>query len=53
MVDYLINNGNATVKVLNTTSKWFGVTYADDKPNVLLQLNALIAKGVYPNKLWE
>lgn len=53
MVDYLINNGTAKVKVLNTSSKWFGVTYAADKPNVLLQINALIAKGIYPNKLWK
>ena len=52
MVDTLINDGRAKVKVLETTAKWFGVTYIEDKPNVLLQINDLISKGVYPNKLW-
>ena len=52
MVDTLINDGRAKVKVLETTAKWFGVTYIEDKPNVLLQINALIEKGVYPKKLW-
>lgn len=53
MVDHLIRNGKAKVKVLNTTSKWFGVTYAADKPNVMLKINELITKGVYPSKLWK
>ncbi|MBQ4033162.1 MAG: nucleotidyltransferase [Paludibacteraceae bacterium] len=53
MVDHLIKNGTAKVKVLNTSSKWFGVTYAADKPNVVLRINALISKGVYPQKLWK
>jgi hypothetical protein len=52
MVDTLINDGRAKVKVLDTTAKWFGVTYIEDKPNVLLQINDLISKGVYPSKLW-
>ena len=52
MVDTLINDGRAKVKVLDTTAKWFGVTYIEDKPNVLLQINDLISKGVYPRKLW-
>ena len=52
MVDTLINDGRAKVKVLETSAKWFGVTYIEDKPNVLLQINDLISKGVYPNKLW-
>ena len=52
MVDTLINDGRAKVKVLETTAKWFGVTYIEDKPNVLLQINDLISKGVYPNRLW-
>lgn len=53
MVDYLIKNNIATVKVLDTPSKWFGVTYADDKATVLMKLNELIHKGVYPPKLWS
>lgn len=53
MVDHLIQTGQANVKVLSTTSKWFGVTYADDKPNVIMKLNALIKEGVYPVNLWK
>ncbi len=52
MVDYLIKNNMAKVTVLDTPSKWFGVTYADDKSNVLLRLNQLIHKGIYPENLW-
>ncbi len=53
MVDYLIKNNMAKVTVLDTPSKWFGVTYADDKSNVLLRLNQLIHKGIYPENLWK
>lgn len=53
MVDYLIKNGKARVKVLPTTSKWFGVTYIDDKKQVVLKINELIKNGVYPAKLWK
>jgi len=51
-VDTLIKNGNATVKVLSSDAKWFGVTYKEDKPLVIEKLAKLIADGVYPNKLW-
>ena len=43
----------ATVKVLSTTSKWFGVTYASDREQVVLKINELVRKGEYPAKLWE
>ena len=35
MVDKLINDGTATVEVLDTTSKWFGVTYPEDRQSVV------------------
>ncbi|MBQ7923257.1 MAG: nucleotidyltransferase [Clostridia bacterium] len=41
------------VAVLTTTSKWFGVTYSEDKPEVIAKLSALIAEGVYPDGLWK
>ncbi len=44
-VDALINSGEATVKVLDTDSKWFGVTYAADRPGVVEKLAALHAAG--------
>lgn len=52
MVDKLINEGTATVKVLDTTSKWFGVTYAADRAAVVAKIQSLINEGVYPAKLF-
>jgi NDP-sugar pyrophosphorylase family protein len=49
----LIDDKVATVKVLEANSPWFGVTYKEDKPFVIEKINALIAKGDYPEKLWE
>jgi dTDP-glucose pyrophosphorylase len=51
-VNNLIVEKRATCKVLDTTSKWFGVTYAEDRPQVVLKINELIRKGIYPNKLF-
>ena len=44
--------GRASVKVLKTPDKWFGVTYKEDKQSVVDSLGALIAKGEYPEKLY-
>lgn len=52
MVNKLINEKTATVKVLDTTSHWFGVTYAADRQGVVDKIQALIDKGEYPNKLF-
>lgn len=52
MVNELIQNNTATVKVLDTPSKWFGVTYAQDRQSVVDKINALIEKGDYPAKLF-
>lgn len=52
MVDKLINDGTATVKVLDTTSKWFGVTYAADRDAVVAKIQSLVDEGVYPAKLF-
>ena len=53
MVNKLINENTATVKVLDTTSKWFGVTYSADRPSVVEKIQQLIDEGVYPQKLFE
>jgi UTP-glucose-1-phosphate uridylyltransferase len=50
-VNSLIQSHTATVKVLPTTSQWFGVTYKEDKPSVTARLQQLHKEGVYPNKL--
>ena len=52
MVNKLINENTATVQVLDTTSKWFGVTYAADRDSVVAKIQKLIDEGVYPNKLF-
>jgi dTDP-glucose pyrophosphorylase len=53
VIDKLIQSGKAKVKVLDTPSKWFGVTYAEDKPTVIMKINELVHKGVYPENLWR
>ena len=51
-VGELLKEGKATVKVLRTPDKWYGVTYAADKPQVVAALKAMTEKGKYPNGLW-
>ncbi|MCC8071920.1 MAG: nucleotidyltransferase [Bacteroidales bacterium] len=51
-IDALIKNGEATVKVLDTDSKWFGVTYAADRPGVVEKFAELHRSGLYPEKLF-
>lgn len=52
VVNTLIQSKLATVKVLRTTSKWFGITYPEDKANVVANIRRLVDSGEYPNKLW-
>ena len=52
VVDNLINSGTATCEVLDTTAKWFGVTYAADRPATVEKILSLVEAGEYPNKLF-
>lgn len=52
MVNKLITDKTATVEVLDTTSKWFGVTYAADREDTVKRIQKLVDDGVYPNKLF-
>ena len=52
MVNTLINSNQAKLKVLSSDAVWFGVTYKEDKPDVVRKIQELIDKGVYPQKLW-
>jgi len=52
-IDNLICNSLASVKVLRSNAKWFGVTYKEDKPLVIEKLAQLIKAGIYPVKLWK
>lgn len=53
VIDEMLQNGQATVKVLPTPDKWFGVTYAEDKDSVVEAFQQLTAAGVYGGSLWE
>lgn len=52
VADRLVQSKQAVFKVLPTSSKWFGVTYKEDKPIVQASISELIEKGVYPEKLF-
>ena len=52
VVNNLIVSGKASVKVLDTTAKWFGVTYAADRQGTVDKIQELIAAGEYPSKLF-
>ena len=49
----LLREGKCTVKILETHDKWFGVTYKDDKNNVVQSFKQLIADGVYREDLYS
>ena len=51
-VGALLKEGKATVKVLRSPDKWYGVTYAADKPQVVAALQKMTQEGKYPNGLW-
>ena len=53
VLDEMIKNDKVKVKVLPTTSKWLGVTYKEDAPEVRKSIKELIDKGEYPLNLWE
>ncbi|MDR2119999.1 MAG: nucleotidyltransferase [Tannerella sp.] len=52
MVNELTTTGKAVVKVLDTTSRWFGVTYREDRPGVVHKLRILTDAGEYPQQLF-
>lgn len=53
VVDQFIASGTGSVKVIPTSSQWFGVTYKEDAPGVQASLSALVNKGEYPDNLWK
>lgn len=52
IIDQCIREKKASVRVLDTPDKWFGVTYKEDKPAVVAAIRKLIDEGVYPEKLF-
>ncbi len=53
VVNDLINNGTIDLKVIGTPSKWFGVTYAADRPATVAQFAKLVDEGIYPTPLFK
>ena len=53
MIDEAIKSGKASVEVLKSHDKWFGVTYKEDKELVVNSIRALVDKGVYPEKIFS
>jgi dTDP-glucose pyrophosphorylase len=51
-VNNLVRSGQARVKVLRTPDSWVGVTFRQDRPQVIESIQRLIGAGQYPNKLW-
>lgn len=53
VVNQLMDQGLAKVKVLSSSDRWYGVTYAADKPVVMEALAKMTADGLYPDGLWK
>lgn len=52
-VNSLVKQVKASVKVLSTTSTWFGITNPRDKKDVILKIRELVDSGQYPDNLWK
>lgn len=52
VINNLVNHGNSRVKVIPTSSKWFGMTYREDEEIVKFTIRKLTQSGTYPSLLW-
>lgn len=53
VVGHVIRNNKKAVKVIKSTDKWFGMTYKEDKPELVEAIKILQQQGVYPINLWS
>ena len=53
MVDSLLKEHKARVQVLTSQDNWYGVTYREDKEQVMKAIKAMKEQGLYPETLWE
>ena len=53
VVNDLVDDQSASVKILPASDRWFGVTYQEDKPMAVENIRNLVNKGIYPEKLWD
>ncbi len=52
-VQELLSEGKAEVEVLSSADKWYGVTYKEDRPQVVEALHQMTVRGLYPDGLWN
>ena len=53
LITEMINEGKMDVRVISTQDNWFGVTYKEDKPKAIAEINQYISKKLYPKNLWK
>lgn len=53
VVNKIIESEMGSVKVLTSDAKWMGVTYAEDRPLVVAQVNRMKSEAIYPKNLWK
>ena len=53
VVNAMLEKGTASVRVLTCDARWYGVTYRDDKPQVMAALHEMHQKGLYPSPMWQ
>ncbi|MDD3109003.1 MAG: nucleotidyltransferase, partial [Alistipes sp.] len=53
MVNKLVGEGKAQLRVLHSAAQWFGVTYKEDRPAVVERIRKQIEAGIYPENLWN
>ena len=53
VVNELLEENHARVKLLVSEDKWYGVTYKDDKPTVMAAIQRMRDEKLYPEKLWN
>jgi hypothetical protein len=51
-LDKFVKKGEITIQILRSSSRWFGVTYREDKPFVVDSIRKMVDKGLYPEKLF-
>lgn len=48
-----VHSGEASMKVLPSSAEWFGITYQEDRPDVVRSIQSLVESGEYPARLWD
>jgi hypothetical protein len=52
IVGRLVTEDRVSVKIMDSRDRWYGVTYKEDREQVVSALQSLKDRGIYPDKLW-